>query len=83
MFVVFQNQSPLITMVAFLVHQNGFPVNPQFSRRSQISPLSNKPPLLFRVRKLVLPPPPSLLSPSPLLNAKFFQIWSSVAGYGD
>ena len=27
-------------------------------------------------------PPPSLLSPSPLLNTKFFQIWSSVAGYG-
>ena len=48
-------------MVAFLVHQNGFTVNPQLSPRSQISPPSLKSPApLFRGRKLMSPPPPSL-----------------------
>ena len=48
-------------MVAFLVHQNGYTVNPQFSPRSQISPLSLKsPPPLFSGRKLMSYPPFSL-----------------------
>ena len=48
-------------MVAFLVHQNGFTVNPQLNPRSQISPLSLKSPApLFRGRKLMSLPPPSL-----------------------
>ena len=49
-------------MVPFLVHQNGFNVNPQLSPRSQISPppLSKKPRSPFQGKKVNEPPSPSL-----------------------
>ena len=56
-------------------------IKPPFSNKP---PLSKKPRFPFQGKKVNEPPlpPPSLLSPSSLLNTKFFQIWSSVAGYG-